>query len=320
MKRLLALVLLLVAAPALAQGDAKSCPAGTDPMALNPGQFVWMPAAAPDGPVLVVISLPQQRAYVFRNGVQIGAARVSTGRPGYETPTGVFRVLEKDVDHKSNLYDDAPMPFMLRLTWGGVALHAGYDPGRPQSHGCIRMPLAFARDLFSAVPLGAIVVVTDRTLETGLRVSPGLLTEGAAVVGSAAGDHWSPALAPTGPVTLVVSGRDRLLSVMRGGVEIGRTRITITGDAPLHTHALMLMAGAPADAPASGAWMLVDLPGDGALPPEAKDSHDVDRIRMPPEFARALGAILTPGAAMLISDLPLDVAGGGELQLFGAQQ
>lgn len=314
------LAMLLLAAPAWAQGDATSCPAGTDPMALTPGQFVWMPAAAPQGPVFLVVSLSQQRAYVFRNGVQIGAARVSTGRPGYETPVGVYRVLEKDADHKSNLYDDAPMPFMLRLTWGGVALHAGYDPGRPRSHGCIRMPLAFARTLFDVVPLGAVVVVTDREIETGLRVSPALLMPGTATVEASAGDHWSPERAPSGPVTLVVSGRDKRLSVMRGGAEIGRTRITIAGDEPLHTHALMLTADPKVSPAVSGAWMLIDLPGDAALPPEARDSHDVDRIRMPPDFARALTGVLVPGATMLISDLPLDVAGGSELQLFGAQQ
>jgi len=93
--------------------------------ALKPGQYLWAPMVAPYGPVLAVISLTSQRVYVYRNGVLIGAATVSTGKPGHQTPTGVFTVLQKQVHHKSNLYDSAPMPYMQRLTWSGVAMHAG---------------------------------------------------------------------------------------------------------------------------------------------------------------------------------------------------
>ena len=86
---------------------------------------------------------------------------MSTGQPGYETPTGSFAILQKNRDHRSNLYNGAPMPFMQRLTWDGVALHAGEIPGRPASHGCIRLPMAFARNLFAVTRLGASVHVTD---------------------------------------------------------------------------------------------------------------------------------------------------------------
>lgn len=321
---ILTLLLFIAAAaalsPALAQDDSQSCPAGTDPMALKPGQFVWTPQIAPQGPVTIIISLPQQRAFVFRNGVQIGVSAISTGRPGYDTPTGVFRVLEKDVDHRSNLYDDAPMPYMLRLTWGGVALHAGRDPGVPASHGCIRLPLVFAKSLFGVVPLGAQVIITDRALDPGLRVDPAMFDGSrAGDLPSAEADYWSPERSPTGQLTLLISGADKALSVMRGGVEIGRTGVVITGDEPLHTHALMLMESHTASALSLGAWMLIGLPGDAALPPERHSNHDIDRVRMPPVFARQLGTILKPGTTMVISDLPLGVAASTEISVFGGQ-
>jgi L,D-transpeptidase catalytic domain len=129
--------------------------------ALEPGQFVWQPEAAADGEIEVVISLPLQRAYVYRGGTLIGVSTVSTGRDGYPTPVGAFNILQKRRIHHSNLYDGAPMPFMQRLTWDGIALHAGEIPGQPASHGCIRLPADFARQLFAATEVGGSVHVTD---------------------------------------------------------------------------------------------------------------------------------------------------------------
>ena len=108
---------------------------------LKPGEFTWHPDRQPKGPVAVVISIPEQRVHVYRNGVRIAVSTCSTGKPGHETPTGVFVVLQKDKYHKSSTYNDAPMPNMNRLTWSGIALHAGKLPGYPASHGCVRLPL-----------------------------------------------------------------------------------------------------------------------------------------------------------------------------------
>jgi lipoprotein-anchoring transpeptidase ErfK/SrfK len=88
---------------------------------LKPGEYLWAPEIAPAGPVTVIVSLAAQKAYAYRNGVAIGVSTVSTGSDGHATPTGVFTVLQKDVDHVSNLYKDAAMPFMQRLTWDGIA-------------------------------------------------------------------------------------------------------------------------------------------------------------------------------------------------------
>ena len=124
---------------------------------LSPGEFVWQPERAPAGEVEIVVSIPLQRAYVYRAGTLIGVTTVSTGKPGHRTPTGKFDILQKRAKHFSNLYNNAPMPYMQRLTWDGIALHAGHIPGRPASHGCVRLPLAFAKHLFGVTKLGASV-------------------------------------------------------------------------------------------------------------------------------------------------------------------
>jgi lipoprotein-anchoring transpeptidase ErfK/SrfK len=120
--------------------------------------------ALEDG-VLVVVSLESQRMFVFRKGELWDSSKVSTGKRGNETPVGTFPILQKKVHHRSNLYDDAPMPYMQRLTWGGVALHAGHVPGYPASHGCIRMPKAFAKKLYGITGFSStVVVVTDERI------------------------------------------------------------------------------------------------------------------------------------------------------------
>jgi hypothetical protein len=128
---------------------------------LSPGEYMWEPAAAASGPVEIVVSLPLQMAYVYRGGTLIGASTVSTGRPGHETPTGTFEILQKRREHYSNLYNNAPMPFMQRLTWDGIALHAGEIPGQPASHGCVRLPMAFARSLYGVTQMGGAVHIVD---------------------------------------------------------------------------------------------------------------------------------------------------------------
>jgi len=97
---------------------------------------------------------------VYDNGTPIASSPISSGTAGHSTPTGVFSVIQKERWHRSNLYSNAPMPYMQRITWSGVALHAGVLPGYPASHGCIRLPEAFAVRLWSMTKIGARVVVT----------------------------------------------------------------------------------------------------------------------------------------------------------------
>ena len=110
-------------------------------------------------PILAVVSLQRQRITVYDAKGWILRAPVSSGQRGRETPAGVFSVIQKDAEHYSNMYDDAYMPNMQRLTWSGIALHGGSLPGYPASHGCIRMPYDFAAHLFEATQLGLRVIV-----------------------------------------------------------------------------------------------------------------------------------------------------------------
>jgi len=113
----------------------------------------------PRGPLQMVVSIGQQHVTLYSNGTRVAQARVSTGTPGHPTPTGVFSIIEKDRWHRSNLYDAAPMFYMQRLTWSGVAMHEGVLPGFAASHGCIRMPTDFASRLWLITRLGVRVVV-----------------------------------------------------------------------------------------------------------------------------------------------------------------
>ncbi|MEJ8473437.1 L,D-transpeptidase [Roseibium algae] len=112
-------------------------------------------------PMQMLISLEDQKIDVYRGTELLSSSPISSGRPGNSTPTGVFSILEKRRKHFSNIYNNAPMPFMQRLTWSGIALHQGKLPGYPASHGCIRMPHTFAKDLFGMTDRGMHVVVTN---------------------------------------------------------------------------------------------------------------------------------------------------------------
>src|SRR6516164_8703107 len=116
-------------------------------------------------PIMGIVSIQSQQVPFYDADGWILRAPVSSGTTGRETPAGVFSVLEKDKDHHSNLYDDAWMPNMLRITWSGIALHGGPLPGYPASHGCVRMPFDFAEGLFDKVPIGMRVIIAPDDAE-----------------------------------------------------------------------------------------------------------------------------------------------------------
>lgn len=155
------LALTAMTAPAWAGTSTDLAAAAAAPETMKPGQYVWndtQPASAE--PLSVTVDLNSQRAWVYRGETLIGVSTISSGASGYETPTGSYTILQKNLTHKSNLYDDAPMPFMQRLTWDGVALHAGAIPGHPASHGCVRLPKSFAKLLYGATRVGTTVTIT----------------------------------------------------------------------------------------------------------------------------------------------------------------
>ena len=147
---------------------------------LKPGEFTWHPKRSPSGSVAVVVSLPDQLVHVYRNGIRIAVSTCSTGRPGHGTPTGVFTILQKDRNHHSSTYNNAPMPNMNRLTWSGIALHAGRLPGYPASHGCVRLPLAFSRLLFTVTHIGTPVILANDHSDPASVAHPGLVLSPAA--------------------------------------------------------------------------------------------------------------------------------------------
>lgn len=126
---------------------------------LKPGQYVWRDVPDAVGPEHLVISLSDQLAFLYRGDTLIAASTISSGQPGRDTPTGIFSVLDKKPFYRSKKYDNAPMPWMQRIDNYGVALHAGYNPGVPASHGCIRLPSAFAKKLYSTTGIGTPVYI-----------------------------------------------------------------------------------------------------------------------------------------------------------------
>ena len=309
-------------APALADsvpfwGAKASVPIDTPIDKLKKGEFLWMGEAVTTGPVVMVVSITEQRAYVYRNGILIGATTVSTGRPGHLTPTGVFTVLQKQKEHRSTIYDGAPMPYMERLTWGGVALHAGGLPGYPESHGCIHLPSEFAQRLFDISPNGMTVVIGTEQTAPEQVAHPGYLAPVKFVGGQPVepeafapkdDERWQPELSPSGPISIVLSQASQLIVVYRNGIEIGRARLTITGDTPLINHALVLSESPSVvpdpyvPDPTKFSWLRIGVPGHIGEQGTQVDPNAVARIKMPADFAARLNGILTPGATLFVTD------------------
>jgi hypothetical protein len=116
--------------------------------------------AKPHGPLIIAVSIEQQKVRVYDSNGLFAESPVSTGMKGHSTPMGVFSIIQKHKMHRSNIYSGAPMPYMQRITWSGVAMHAGVLPGYPASHGCIRMPTAFAMKMWNWTRMGARVIIT----------------------------------------------------------------------------------------------------------------------------------------------------------------
>ena len=114
----------------------------------------------PQGPLIISISIAQQKLRIYDANGLFAESPVSTGMAGHPTPMGVFSIIQKQKFHRSNIYSGAPMPFMQRITWSGVAMHAGVLPGYPASHGCIRMPAAFAIKMYNWTRMSARVIIT----------------------------------------------------------------------------------------------------------------------------------------------------------------
>jgi hypothetical protein len=295
---------LAASAPLSAQGAPKSAALELAKKAehLQPGQWLLYPQIAPNGPVLVYVDLGRQLATVYRNGVRIGVSTISSGKDGYSTPTGVFTILEKDKDHRSRTYDNAPMPYQQRLTWKGVALHAGNLPGYPASHGCVRLPMEFAKRLFQVTPMGGTVVIAGGHEDPVKRPVAGVLAPSLQGVTAAPAMPlapegkftWNDAAAPDGPVSIIISTGDQQVVVMRRGIEIGRANAVVAQET---TEAqVMTLAGGK-----DPQWIQVgvgDLTGE---PAEIISTERVEQMRLPAEFVKKMRAAMKPGTTVLVT-------------------
>ena len=135
---------------------------------LKYGEWHWDETGAPAGPIVITVDLAARVLSVFRDGYEIGATAVIYGAEEKPTPLGVFPVTQKDADHRSTIYDGAPMPYMLRMTNDGISIHGSDVTARLMTHGCVGVPTAFAKKLFGQVRLGDKVIVTrGETLALG---------------------------------------------------------------------------------------------------------------------------------------------------------
>jgi hypothetical protein len=311
----LALGVALFAGAAGAQGSKVSSPPELARAAdqLKPGQWVWAANVAPAGPILVYVDLSRQLATVYRNGVRIGVSTVSSGKEGYETPTGIFTILQKDATHHSNKYNNAAMPYQERLTWDGVALHAGGLPGYPESHGCVHLPLEFAKELFAITNLGVTVVV-EGNAQDHIRTSDASLLAPIDAKGqptpvrNLANEpyRWTPQLAPAGPLSIIISKSDQAIVVLRNGVEIGRSVAQINDDDP-GSHVISVTTG-PDGKPH---FVYVGLPGHEEDKGREVDEATLNRVRVPKAFYDQVRPLVRPGATILVTQSKVGEDGEG---------
>jgi hypothetical protein len=233
--------------------------------------------------VLVFVSIPRQEAVVYRNGIRIGRAAVSTGRPGHSTPTGVFQILQKDIDHHSKTYNNAPMPYMERLTWDGVALHTGFNPGHPDSHGCVRLPDGFAKELFKITHVGGTVIISNsRKLPTMT------LTESLAGGGGTLGKG--------GPTAIVVSLASQKIQIYQNGRKVAESTVEPSGGLRrFKGEAAFLFAQ-------DNQWHTVEG--------HVSFSNLKDDLRVSDAFREKIRAVVHPGTTMVITSEPVSPRGG----------
>ncbi|WP_353471765.1 L,D-transpeptidase [Salipiger sp. H15] len=282
---------------------------------MMPGEFTWHPERAPRGPVAIIVSLPEQKVHVYRNGIRIAVSTCTSGMEGHETPTGVFTILQKDVDHRSSIYNEAPMPNMQRLTWDGIALHAGNLPGYPASHGCVRLPTAFSELLYGVTHIGTPVIVAGHSSDPWEVIHPGFVLaqlsqaelEGAVREletphrPSDWPDDWpeeEDGASPYPITTALVTSPDRRITLLRDGIELLTESFLLDDDRPLGEHVLILSAAEQGKL----RWLGVTHQPDPEHPLQPESSI-LDRLVLSDASRERLLAYAHPGLTLVISDI-----------------
>jgi len=295
----------------------KGTPTGKPTGTLKPGEYWWHPEISPQGPLMILISIPEQEMHVYRNGIMIGRSSVSTGSKGHATPGGVFSILEKQSTYRSKKYENAPMPYMQRLTWTGIAMHSGQLPGYAASHGCVRLPYDFSQLLFATTNSGGTVIIGDgKTPVPRLASNPGLMLapkdfSPEMLHPLAKNDYdWHPERSPEGPITIVISSADKAMYVYRNGDPIGRAAVEIsgkgmTGREKLGNHVFTMLEGTTGKPSRftpkheEARWMRVTSEG------KAVDADTLaSRLHFSPDFADKLANELKPGTTVIVTDYP----------------
>ncbi len=284
-----------------------------------------LPAAA-SGPITIVVSTDRQHLTVYDGDKAVSDTVISTGTADHPTPYGVFSVIEKQVFHRSTIYDDAPMPFMQRLTWSGIAMHEGHVTGRPASHGCVRLPAAYAKDLYRFTKRGVRVVISREDVKpTPLtefssvffqappkRYVMGDAVETARTPGEIEGPNTSVGqyqvqakrnLAEDMPISVLVNRKAGKLYVRRNFKPLFEVPIEIDQpERPIGAH--MFVAQAASEG--ATAWSSLTVPGRTreAMLGDAKKAGDVSTIAVAPNAADALKRIhIAPGVAARLASI-----------------
>ncbi len=267
---------------------------------LKPGQFVWHPERAPKGAVAIIVSVPKQRCFVYRNGILIGVSTCSTGKKGYETPTGVFTVLEKAEEHYSSEFEDAAMPHMERLTWQGVALHAGNLPGYPASHGCVRLPPKFAENLYAVTQVGTPVIIAGDTSDPASVKDPGPILGSSAkeTIETNVGKKAVSPASSAAVTSILVSRADKRIYVLQNGTIVaeGDANIKDPGKA-IGSNVFVWQGGDPKGSTWEGMGFQADE--EGATTP---NSAVLERIEGSPEVMEAISKRIKPGTVLVTTD------------------
>lgn len=275
---------------------------------LRPGDYTWHPDRSPTGPLAIIVSIPEQLVFVYRNGIRIAVSTCSTGKPGHDTPTGVFTILQKDRTHHSSLYNEASMPNTERLTWSGVALHAGGLPGYPSSHGCVHLPLAFSSLLYGITTVGTPVIIAgqaDEPVDVGQSglVLADVAAEEANAAEAAAEPHGASAAEPEqSAVSIIVSSADRKIAVLVNGDTVAEGPATIDfADKPLGSYAFVLNRSDSANGDLRWHAIGYDAKSEAAQNAQAT----LFRIHADPTVTRTIQSRMNPGDVLVTTDLPL---------------
>lgn len=277
---------------------------------LKPGQWLWYPERAPEGPVVVLVSLSDQLAFVYRNGVRIGVTTVSSGKSGYGTPVGVFTVLTKEKLHRSHKYNNAPMPDS-QFFFGGCALHAGGLPGYPSSHGCVHLPRDFADRLFQVTHHGTPVIVTNERSgvgslsHTGLVLSETDLKQVEQMTGNIVGKGLPTDKkgANSDSFSVLVSGADSKLYALLNGKLVREDPIAIKDSRwPLGSHAYVLKGHNAATN--SYDWLAIGLgSGHESKVDQQKELAVTTRLKLSNDTYNFIAKHIHPGSTLFLTDL-----------------